>query len=212
MATGSCDPVSQWEENTELWDRHLLRALMAQAMKTEVPVWTRSSWLASFVLLRTPQSVHHPHNSHDEHRQSNHGGGVYFAVLLGLTIRTPPPQTQSSIVLDRKFVVVVVYGWWFPSLWRFPGVYSAKFNCGSKHSDRPFKTHRADAKNLKIEENRCQDRGKIEEDRFPQCAVFGNFMTIHFCFFLGGWTPWASIAWCLGKKKPRKTTQNTKDF
>ena len=32
---------------------------------------------------RTPQSAHHPHKSHDEHRQCNPGGGIHFAVLLG---------------------------------------------------------------------------------------------------------------------------------
>ena len=32
---------------------------------------------------RTPQSAHHPHKSHDEHRQRNPGGGIHFAVLLG---------------------------------------------------------------------------------------------------------------------------------
>ena len=34
-------------------------------------------------LDRTPQSAHHPHKSHDEHRQCNPGGGIHFAVLLG---------------------------------------------------------------------------------------------------------------------------------
>ena len=32
---------------------------------------------------RTPQSAHHPHKSHDEHRQCNPGGSVHFALLLG---------------------------------------------------------------------------------------------------------------------------------
>ena len=32
---------------------------------------------------RTPQSAHHPHKNHDEHRQCNPGGGIHFAVLLG---------------------------------------------------------------------------------------------------------------------------------
>ena len=32
---------------------------------------------------RAPQSAHHPHKSHDEHRQCNPGGGIHFAVLLG---------------------------------------------------------------------------------------------------------------------------------
>ena len=31
---------------------------------------------------RTPQSAHHPHKSHDEHRQCNPGGGIHFAVLF----------------------------------------------------------------------------------------------------------------------------------
>ena len=33
--------------------------------------------------VRTPQSAHHPHKNHDEHRQCNPGGGIHFAVLLG---------------------------------------------------------------------------------------------------------------------------------
>ena len=32
---------------------------------------------------RTPQSAHHPHKNHIEHRNDNPGGGVYFAALLG---------------------------------------------------------------------------------------------------------------------------------
>ena len=32
---------------------------------------------------RTPQSAHHTHKNHDEHRQCNSGGGIHFAVLLG---------------------------------------------------------------------------------------------------------------------------------
>ena len=45
-------------------------------------------FLAAYVLLiwgvgRTPQSAHHPHQNHDEHRQCNPGGGIHFAVLLG---------------------------------------------------------------------------------------------------------------------------------
>ena len=34
-------------------------------------------------LCRTPQSAHHDHQSHDEHRQRNPAGGVHFAFLLG---------------------------------------------------------------------------------------------------------------------------------
>ena len=35
------------------------------------------------IARRSPESVHHPHKNHDEHRQCNPGGGIHFAVLLG---------------------------------------------------------------------------------------------------------------------------------
>ena len=62
---------------------------------------------------QTPQSAHHPHKSHDEHRQCNPRRGIHFAVLLG------PDNSHTTPVeiplFDPKLFVVAVYGWWSPT-------------------------------------------------------------------------------------------------
>ena len=45
---------------------------------------TMVTQLASRRLKSKPTSAHHLHKSHDEHHQSNPGGGAYFVVLLGI--------------------------------------------------------------------------------------------------------------------------------
>ena len=67
---------------------------------------------------RAPPSAHHPHKSHNEHRQCNPGGGVHFAVLLG---SDNSYTTPSKIPLwDRISFVVVVYGWWYKATGLLP--------------------------------------------------------------------------------------------
>ena len=58
-----------------------IRANRSHLMKIEV--FFGESIRANRPDSRTPQSAHHPHKSHDEHRQCNPAGGVHFAVLLG---------------------------------------------------------------------------------------------------------------------------------
>ena len=56
-------------------------------------------------VLRTPQSTHHPHKSHEEHRQCNPGGGIHFAVLLG-------SDNSYTTPLKSLFFLIRSPLWW----------------------------------------------------------------------------------------------------
>ena len=82
------------------------RRLASRRHRAAIPVATQMS--------RTPQSAHHPHKSHDEHRQCNPGGGIHFAVLLGSDNSYTTPSEIPFF--DPKSFVVAVYGWWSPNV------------------------------------------------------------------------------------------------
>ena len=62
-------------------------------------------------LYRTPQSVHHPHKNHDEHRQCNPGAGIHFAVLLGsdnlFSLGASRRASSSIAALLHRYLMLV---------------------------------------------------------------------------------------------------------
>ena len=77
--------------------------------------------------FRTPQSAHHPHKSHDEHRQCNPGGGIHLAVFLGSDNLCTTPFEFRNPFFDPKSFVVAVYGWWSPIFLRIDSRESPQF-------------------------------------------------------------------------------------
>ena len=109
---------------------------------------------------RTPQSAHHPHKNHDEHRQCSPGGGIHFVVLLGSdNSYTTPVEFVSAEVFRGGGI----YGWWSP--WKVLCVvltegHSAQLGEG-QFQDGPL--HKVWAKNSFLKSKRSDERKQKSE-------------------------------------------------